>query len=510
MSEPIEVQDLHDRFPRGHGRDEMPTGPNSTFMLSGNVLRAQSLRFHPRNPEGRVFLGVLNADVREEVDPASGQTLRHAVGGTPIGVGDDRHVITIAGSRAGKGRAALTPNLLSYPGSVLVVDPKGDLADSTARYRSKNLGQTVYVLDPFGASTGSGARFQAKYNPLTFLDPDSDTLIEDAGMISDALVIPSGGDPHWDESARNFIEGLVLHVATSPAYANSRHLPQVYDLLMKAMELVDGEFPLEEEMRRNTAAGGGVVTAATDFYDKADRERDSVLSTARRHLRFLGYRSMRRVLSDSSFDLRDLKRRHVSIYLSLPAMRMGTCSRWLRLFVNLTLAAMEQEQKKPKHPVLMCLDEFAVLGTMKTIEDAAGQIAGLGVKLWPILQDLGQLKALYKDRWETFMGNAGVLQFFGNSDLTTLEWISKRLGQTTVLSPSQSSPTYDAARQAGATGKSWSYVTQDLMTPEEVSRFFGRDDYLLRQLIFRPTWLPMVLQRAYYDKHELFQGRFDA
>ena len=61
---------------------------------------------------------------------------------------------------------------------------------------------------------------------------------------------------------------------------------------------------------------------------------------------------------------------------------------------------------------------------MRQIEDAAGQIASYGVKLWPILQDLGQLKALYKERWETFMGNAGVLQFFGNNDLTTLEWIS--------------------------------------------------------------------------------------
>ena len=75
--------------------------------------------------------------------------------------------------------------------------------------------------------------------------------------------------------------------------------------------------------------------------------------------------------------------------------------------------------------MLFLLDEFAVLGHMRQLEDAAGQIAGYGVKLWPIMQDLGQLKALYRERWETFMGNAGVLQFFGNNDLTTLEWISQ-------------------------------------------------------------------------------------
>ena len=58
----------------------------------------------------------------------------------------------------------------------------------------------------------------------------------------------------------------------------------------------------------------------------------------------------------------------------------------------------------------MIMDEFPILGHMQQIEDAAGQVAGFGVKLWPIIQDLSQLKALYKDRWETFMGNSGVIQ----------------------------------------------------------------------------------------------------
>ena len=78
--------------------------------------------------------------------------------------------------------------------------------------------------------------------------------------------------------------------------------------------------------------------------------------------------------------------------------------------------------------MLFCLDEFAALGHMEPIEKAAGQIAGFGVKLWPVIQDLTQLQRDYKKAWETFMGNAGLLTFFGNTDLTTLEHISKRLG----------------------------------------------------------------------------------
>ena len=115
-----------------------------------------------------------------------------------------------------------------------------------------------------------------------------------------------------------------------------------------------------------------------------------------------------------------------------------------------------------------------------------GRSPSYGVKLWPILQDLGQLKALYKERWETFMGNAGTLQFFGNNDLTTLEWVSKRLGSTTIEQASSSHVTPRAA-DAGAVGDSYAPRTTPILEPEEVALVFGRPDTLLRQLIIRPA-----------------------
>ena len=241
---------------------------------------------------------------------------------------------------------------------------------------------------------------------------DSDDLLADAGLIADALVIPSPGskDPHWDDSARNLIEGLVLHVATSGEFVGQRHLVKVFELLADVLKPASSSTPDKPVYQPGAGHAGqpggqrGGAVRRRDFYERAGRERDSVLSTARRHLHFLGYPKIQETLRRSSFDLRDLKRKRVSVYLSLPAMRMGSCSRWLRLFVNLTLAAMEHERKAPAHPVLMMLDEFAVLGTMKQIEDAAGQIAGLGVKLWVVLQDLGQLKALYAERWKPSWG----------------------------------------------------------------------------------------------------------
>jgi type IV secretion system protein VirD4 len=103
------------------------------------------------------------------------------------------------------------------------------------------------------------------------------------------------------------------------------------------------------------------------------------------------------------------------------------------------------------------------------------------------------------------MGNAGVLQFFGNNDLTTLEWISKRLGSTTIEQLSSSSVT-PSAREAGATGESYAPRTTAILEPDEIALVFGRADTQLRQLVIRAGYAPMILQRAYYDKHRAFDG----
>ncbi len=493
--------ELQSDLPRGSSEDAQARGPSAHFEDTDGIAKASSLQFQVPNQEGRIFLGLIDATVHKNrlVD---GRIERHALGGQAIGVPDDRHIITIAGSRSGKGRSTIVPNLLTYPGSILAIDPKGDLAALTAGWRADAMGQKVVVLDPFGVAGNVGAALGGGFNPLSILHEDSPTLIEDAGLISDALVMPAPGqkDPHWDESAKMFLEGVILHVATDPSYVGRRDLVSVYEAIMEEVD------DLKPQMAENSAADFAVVVLASQFFDKPETERNSVLSSLRRHIRFLGYSQMKSVLRTHSFDLGDLKTQTMTVYLSLPALRMGTCARWLRLFVNLTLAALEAEKLKPRYPVLMCLDEFAALGTLRTLEDAAGQIAGLGCKLWPILQDLGQLQALYGKRWETFLGNAGVLQFFGNSDMQTLEWISKRLGETTIHTKSQKQPGFSQRAREGETGESYGEHVHRLLTPEEISRFFGRDDHLMRQLIIRPTWSPMILQRAHYDTHELFES----
>lgn len=93
--------------------------------------------------------------------------------GRLIGLADDRHMITVAGSRAGKGVSVIIPNLIFYPGSVLAIDPKGELASITARRRARDLKQKVFVLDPFERTADWVKPYRASFNPMATLTPDN-------------------------------------------------------------------------------------------------------------------------------------------------------------------------------------------------------------------------------------------------------------------------------------------------------------------------------------------------
>ncbi len=500
---------------RGVADGRTPTGSEESFPSAEWIASDPGLAFKMDNTDGKVFLGLVGGVMKS----AHGQPAAH--GGHLVGVRDDRHMMVVAGSRAGKGRSILLPLLATWPGSVIVIDPKLDLATETAALRAGRLGQRVQVLDPFGAAGSACDPYRASGNPLTYrLGEGDDALIDLATLIADGLIVMGDkSGPHWDESSRMFLEAVILHVLTFPAYEGRRTLATVHGLLVEAVEDSDEEegrlSTLETEMCGNPAVGGAVVSGAVGYYDKDERERSSVLSTLRRHLHFLTYPRIRSALGDGPIDPRTLHDTPTTLYLGLPATKLRSCAGLPRLFINLALAAFEAnsarrdfQHQAGRYPCLIVMDEFFSLGRLERIEAAAGQVAGFGVKLVPVLQDLSQLKALYPKSWETFAANCGVMCFFGNQDLATLEFLEKRLGQTRVHTASRSDPSYDGAIKSGATGASYSVASHPLMSVPELARTFKRDDPFCRQLVLSASYGPMILQRAYYDQHKSFRGLF--
>ena len=428
--------------------------------------------------------------------------------GRAIGCADDRHLMLVAGSRAGKGVSFVIPNLLLYEGSVLAIDPKGELARLTVERRVRRLRQQVHVLDPFEASGATTKPLRAAFNPLSEIDAHSLTAVDDAALLADALIVDEGsGDKHWTNAARELVKGLILFALLQPP--ERRHLGTVRAFFHARGVFEDGE-PITgqakhlREMQAHESAFDGVLSGiASAFLGKNDREFNSIVSAADVQLGFLDSRPLMDCLTKSSFRLADLKRGKTTVYLCLPAGRMATHAKWFRMVVTLAMVMCERVETKPEPPLLMLLEEFAALGHMRPVEIAAGQIAGFGVRIWTVLQDLTQLQRHYAQSWETFMGNSGATVFFGNADNTTLEYVSKKLG-TIGFDVRRASGAGIDARLTGAKMIQEQLQLNRLLEPHEVEYMLAREKG--RALVLYPGIHPLIVQRADFRDEDFLNG----
>ena len=415
-------------------------------------------------------------------DRKSGKLLRYA---------GPSHLLTIAPTRTGKGVGTIIPNLLDYPGPVVCIDPKGENARITARHRAKF--GPVHVLDPFGVTGIASAAF----NPLDRIDPAGLDLADDAMTLADALVYDApgeAGEAHWNEEAKALIAGLILHIVASEPPAT-----RTLATLRERLTLAPAAFAsLLETMQRQ---GGLVARAANRHLGKSDREAAGVLSAAQRHTHFLDSPRMTAVLGHSDFTFTDVKARATTVYLVLPPDRLATYARWLRLMLAQGLTDLARAPASPARPVLFLLDEFAALGRLEPIERAMGLMAGYGIQLWPILQDVHQLRALSDRRAGAFLSNAGVLQVFGVNDHDSAKLVSDLLGQETVVFETMS-----RAIDSDETGISFGsqHVGRPLLTPDEVRTL--REDL---QLLFLAGQRPIVAAKLKYFADREFAGKFD-
>ncbi|GAA4464092.1 hypothetical protein GCM10023156_50220 [Novipirellula rosea] len=377
------------------------------------------------------------------------------------------------------------------------------------------MGQDQAVIDPFNCSGSNTTRYRTGFNVIEeLLRSDRRMLTADAMQISEALVVEneSAKAPHWDEGAKDFIASLCIHASTHSNYAGCRDLVTVWELMASATKPDPNDphaYALETEMLQSDAGGGYVRAGAHAFYSRTGDEFSSMASSVRRHLSFIGIEAVQDVLRGPSVNPRQLKNGSLTLYLSIPAMRNKAMKGFKRLVVQTCLSACEAEPVATGNQTVFYLDEFHSLGRLECMETAIAQFAGLGVKLVIVLQDISQLQSHYPKSWQTFLGNAGTFQTFSGFDEASLTYISKRLGEALTATPSSHQPSREQIVQEAATGASWAIGNKPLMTPNEIERIFARDDPKLRQLVLRPGYRPMILQRCFYDKAEFLKGRID-
>jgi type IV secretion system protein VirD4 len=332
------------------------------------------------------------------------------------------HLLTVAPTGAGKGTSCIIPALLTYPGQVIVIDPKGEAYRVTARWRQR-LGQRVIRLDPFGVID----RTTDALNPLDLFDLTGTSPDDEARTVAELL---TGGqhstkDPFWDQTAHALISGLCGWLATSVPREERRlsRLRELFghgDLPYTLAALLDNKKVLSADARQEFVI----------FLHHPEREtRPSIQSTAAQHLSHFGSVAVQRATDCSTFALQDvIDGTPLSIFIIVPPTKLQSHRNLLRLWIGTLLLALATRQRQPPQRTLFLIDEAAQLGSLSVLHQAITLYRAYGVSVWSFWQDVSQLRTLYPDSWPTILNNAAVVQLFGPRNQRMAEEFASLVG----------------------------------------------------------------------------------
>lgn len=370
------------------------------------------------------------------------------------------HAITVGPNGSGKGTALIIPNLAKLRRSVFVIDSKGEALAVTWKARAK-LGR-VLIINPFNLLVDKLPHLKSDgYNPLADIDPLSDNFTDDATLIGLSLVPERGGgdSAFFTGSGQALLSALVMQ----EKIMNGRkgNLGNVRKMLTQPFTASG----LQKTIADMTQSRCEPVRAKVGRFASGSRSSMDVLSTVINDMNCVDSPPIQRDLSGPGFDWDLMKREIVTVFLVLPADRLESHANYLRLIVTSALRSlMRSPPSDTLPPVLFILDEFAQLGYLPPIENAAGIARGFGVQLWPILQDLNQLHAIYRDRWQSFVANAGLLTAFAPREMFSARYLSDLCGKQARNVRSQST------QDGGRVSYNDSPHDFDFMKPEELMK----------------------------------------
>lgn len=432
---------------------------------------------------------------------------------------DKGHILTAAGTRGGKGTNLIIPNLLGlggYEGSWVVIDPKGENAAITARLNWAT-GKNVVVINPWGLLEDRiGA--PTSYNPLDILgDRTSIHLVDDVGIIAEMLVPKSSRETEnsfFTDNARSMIAGLLLYLVTTEdkpprkpedppetdediKYNEAKHPEKTLKTLWIWLRL-SGK-PWEDLITNMVTCvdkhyGLAVRTAGNEILKlmkSGDKTFGSIMASCLQCTSFLNSPSLQKSLQ-SGYNPAQLAEGNTTLYVIIPADKLQSHSRWLRLVVT---SAMRAVVRKPKNRVTFLLDEFAALGYISEIETALSTYAGYNVTVWAILQSLVQLKKLYGENWESFTANTSVKQYFSVNDNFSADYISAAIGTTSHVS-------YHKTRFGGA--EKIESNARALIQPDELRRHSGKNMF-----VFISDKPPVIIPKIPYYTMSALKDFYD-
>ena len=342
----------------------------------------------------------------------------------------EKNLLTFAAARSGKGATQIIPWLLANTHTnALVIDPKGEALEATLQTRQSY--RAVYALDPFN-TTNNTQSAKATLNVLDFIDPTANSAFREINALADGLVMRHDAKgAHWDGGGVEILAGFIAHVLTFPKYENNRSLVTVRQLLTLQ---IDDFNAVIDEMVNNDSCGNLAGVAAAKI-NNSGNEANHFISVAVSNTKWIDDPDIAACISSSSFDLSDIKKTPLDVFLILPVEALGDYGRFLRLFVRVALYYMQikiNNNELKGQEVYFILDEAFSIGYISEIENSMSAMPGFNLRMWTFWQDLNQLIKRYDPKGAgTFFANSDAAYFFGVNDPDTGEYVSRAAGVIT-------------------------------------------------------------------------------
>ncbi len=453
---------------------------------------------------------------------------------TPVGrkmmrSSDPVNLLCFAPSRSGKGVGPVVTTLLSYPHSIVTNDIKSENYELTSGFRH-SAGSLVIRFDPTSVdqkSMDGKTRYNiaAYWNVLDEIRACTEYDVMDAQNIAQAIADPDGEgmDDHWVSTSYELLVGITLHVkyyerdkslagcSTYLADPSFTDPEQMFNRMLNAEHDPEGVMGWKDSMGSPTKTHPQIALAARAMLNKEEKERNSVLSTAKTKLSLYTEPIVARNTSRSDFRVNDLMshEKPVSLYMVIPPSDKARLRPLIRLFITFLLlrltSSMAFEEgksvKEYRHRLLLLIDELASLKKLEQLQDGLSYIAGYGITAFLFVQDRIQLREAYGDN-ETITAGCQLRIAYAPNTIETAEDISKMTGMMTVKRQSVSYSGNRLGAMLGQMNISEELVERPLLTADEANRL-SRDE----MLVFNTGYPPIRARKFKYFEMTEFLKR---
>ena len=406
-------------------------------------------------------------------------------------------VILAAPTRSGKGVGIVIPNLLTYQGSMVVLDIKQENFDLTSGWRASQ-GQKVFLFNPF-AEDGRTHR----WNPLTYVSSDPNFRVSDSMSIG-AMLYPDGSadQKFWVSQARNAFLAFTLYQMELRDYhvrmgfPEAMRVPCTLGAIYRTSSGNGSDLKVYlQGLAQASFLSSDAKTAFANLLSQAEDTFSSIMGSFKEPLNSWINPIVDAATSGDDFLLTDLRKHKMTVYVGILPNKLAESRLIVNLLfsqiINLNTKELPQNNPDLKHQCLLLMDEFTSIGKVDIIASAVSYMAGYNIRLLPIIQSMSQLDSTYgRESARTLMTNHALQIVYTPREQQDANEYSDMLGYTTVK------------KRNVTRGRETSYSEHEerraLMLPQELKAMSAKKEIFLCESIPHPVMCDKI--RYYEDK----------